>query len=164
MELIISFKGNKYIVVDKSNGRQIYTIKKKSLGGIKYTLMDKSNYKLYSMAQYTMERKPTFVISHNDNSILQINCKSLFLDPTLTVSGRDIHGVTIKYEVASKDRRNFDIVNNGEKIGYIKTNLTASQELQYDVEIENKFFDDYVPLFALAIDLTFGEINKETGV
>ena len=30
----------------------------------------------------------------------------------------------------------------------------------YDIEIENKFFDDYIPLFAVAIDKAFGEMNK----
>ncbi len=161
MELLISFKGGKYIVQDKAQGRQIYTIKKKGFGAGKYVLMDASNYQLYSMAQYVAERKPTFVISHNENSILHLNCKSLFLDPTINVSGRDIQGTVIKYDIASKDHRNFDLLKDDMKVGYIKTNITVSQELQYDLEIDNKMFDDYVPLFAIAVDLTFGEMNRE---
>lgn len=161
MELLISFKSGKYIVQDKSQGRQIYTIKKKGFGAGKYVLMDPSNYQLYSMTQFVTERKPTFVISHNDNSILHLNCKSLFLDPTINVEGRDIQGTVIKYDIASKDHRNFDLLKDGVKVGYLKTNMTVNQELQYDLEIDNKMFDDYVPLFALAVDLTFGEINKE---
>lgn len=160
MELMISFKSGKYIVQDKGAGRQIYTIKKKGFGASRYVLMDPSNYQLYSMSYFTNDNKPTFIISHNDNSILHINCKSKFLDPTLTVTGRDIQGTVINYEIASKDHRNFNLIKDGSKVGFIKTNVTVNQELQYDIEIENKVFDDYIPLFILAVDLTFGDLNR----
>lgn len=161
MELMISYKNNKYIVQDKTHQRQIYTIKKKGFGAGRYVLIDPSNYLLYSLTQIMTERKPVFIVSHNDVSIMQLNCKSLFLDPTINVEGKDINGNIIKYDIASKDHRNFELLKDGVKIGYIKTNSTVNQELQYDLEIEDSMFDDYVPLFALAVDLTFGEINKE---
>lgn len=161
MELMISYKNNKYIVQDKTYQRQIYTIKKKGFGAGRYVLIDPSNYLLYSLTQIMTERKPVFIVSHNDVSIMQLNCKSLFLDPTINVEGKDINGNIIKYDIASKDHRNFELLKDGVKVGYIKTNSTVNQELQYDLEIEDSMFDDYVPLFALAVDLTFGEINKE---
>ncbi|MBO5343181.1 MAG: hypothetical protein J6A57_01855 [Ruminococcus sp.] len=161
MELMISYKNNKYIVQDKTHQRQIYTIKKKGFGAGRYVLIDPSNYLLYSLTQIMTERKPVFIVSHNDVSIMQLNCKSLFLDPTINVEGKDINGNIIKYDIASKDHRNFELLKDGVKVGYIKTNSTVNQELQYDLEIEDSMFDDYVPLFALAVDLTFGEINKE---
>ncbi len=161
MELVLSFKSNKFVVTDKKE-RLIYTIKKKGFSGIKYVLLDTSNYQLYSFSQIATESKPTFVISHNDNSILHINCKSLFLDPTLTIDGRDIQGTPIKYLLASKDRCNFDLIKDDQKVGSIKISMTVNQKLQYDIEIDNKIFDDYVPLFALALELTFGERNRET--
>ena len=40
MELMVSFKNNKYIVQDKSHQRQIYTIKRKGFGVPRYVLMD----------------------------------------------------------------------------------------------------------------------------
>lgn len=161
MELMISYKNNKYIVQDKTHQRQIYTIKKKGFGAGRYVLIDPSNYLLYSLTQIMTERKPVFIVSHNDVSIMQLNCKSLFLDPTINVEGKDINGNIIKYDIASKDHRNFELLKDGVKVGYIKTNSTVNQELQYDLEIEDSMFDDYVPLFVLAVDLTFGEINKE---
>lgn len=161
MELMISYKNNKYIVQDKTHQRQIYTIKKKGFGAGRYVLIDPSNYLLYSLTQIMTERKPVFIVSHNDVSIMQLNCKSLFLDPTINVEGKDINGNIIKYDIASKDHRNFELLKDGVKVGYIKTSSTVNQELQYDLEIEDSMFDDYVPLFALAVDLTFGEINKE---
>lgn len=160
MELTMFMKGNKYIIQDKKQSRQIYTIKKKGFGAGKYVLLDASNYQLYSFMQITEERKPTFIISNNDVSIMQLSCRSLFLDPTITVEGKDLQKEIIKYDVASKDHKNFQIIKDGTVVGAVKTKYGANSELQYDFEIDNKVFDDYIPLFVLAVDLTFGEMNK----
>ena len=160
MELTISTKGSKYVVQDKKRSRQIYTIKKKGFGGGRFLLMDASNYQLYSLMQVSDERKPTFIISHNDVSIMQLACKSLFLDPTINVEGKDIQGTVIKYDIASKDHRNFEILKEGLSVGTVKTNVNMNKELQYDLVIDDKVFDDYIPLFVLAVDLTFGDMNR----
>lgn len=160
MELTISIKGSKYIVQDKKHARQIYTIKKKGFGGGRFLLMDASNYQLYSLMQISGERKPSFIISHNDVSIMQLACKSLFLDPTINVEGKDIQGTLIKYDIASKDHRNFELLKDGISVGSIITNVNMNKELQYDLVIDDKIFDDYIPLFALAVDLTFGDMNR----
>lgn len=160
MELTISIKGSKYVVQDKKRNRQIYTIKKKGFGGGRFLLMDASNYQLYSLMQVSDERKPTFIISHNDVSIMQLACKSLFLDPTINVEGKDIQGTDIKYDIASKDHRNFEILKDGIAVGTVKTNVNMNKELQYDLVIDDKVFDDYIPLFILAVDLTFGDMNR----
>jgi hypothetical protein len=65
------------------------------------------------------------------------------------------------YNLVSKDRREFDIIFTDKNIGHISTKVGVTGELQYDIDIENKFFDDYIPLFAVAIDRTFGEMNKQ---
>ena len=160
MELTISIKGSKYIVQDKKHERQIYTRKKKGFGGGRFLLMDASNYQLYSLMQISGERKPSFIISHNDVSIMQLACKSLFLDPTINVEGKDIQGTLIKYDIASKDHRNFELLKDGISVGSIITNVNMNKELQYDLVIDDKIFDDYIPLFALAVDLTFGDMNR----
>lgn len=163
MELIISIKGNKYTVQDKEKGRTIYTVKKKGFGAGRYVLMDTSNYNLYSIVQTSgaaENAKPTFTITHNERSMMRLSCKSKFLDPTITVEGKDLSNHPIKYSLASKDHRNFEILRDDDKVGSVTTQLTMANELQYEMEIENKIFDDYIPLFVVAIDLTFGEINK----
>lgn len=155
MELLVAPKGgNKYIVEDKKQ-RLLYTIKKKGFGQ-KYNLLDASNYVLYTIVQTGDDRKPAFTIVLNDTTFLKLECKSLFLDPTISADGK-----TMKYAIASKDRRNFDIILNGNTVGQIKTKVTVSNELHYDIEIENTAFDDYIPLFAVAIDKTFGDMNKQ---
>lgn len=160
MELIMSMKGSKYIVQDKAQARQIYSVKKKGFGAGRYVLLDASNYQLYSLMQASDERKPVFVISHNDVSIMQLVCKSLFLDPTINVEGKDIQGAALKFDIASKDHKNFELIKDGTVIGSINTKMSATRELMYDITIDNKYFDDYFPLFALAVDLTFGDMNR----
>ena len=153
MELLVASKGNKYVVEDNSH-RVIYSVRKKGFSA-RYNLYDASDYVLYTLVQEGDDRKPTFTILLNDGVFLKMACKSLFLDPTISAEGKDM-----KFSVASKDRRNFEIILNDNHIGKIATKKTLSGDAHYDIEIENKFFDDYIPLFAVAIDKAFGEINK----
>lgn len=160
MELMITIKGNKYEVHDKKESRLLYTVKKKGFGAGRYLLLDASNYQLYSLIQRAEERKPTFILSHNDITIMDLVCKSLFLDPTITVDGKDISGHEVHFAIASKDHKDFELQREGVVVGSIKTKLLVNNELQYEVVIEDKLFDDYIPLFAIAVDLTFGDINR----
>lgn len=162
MELVVSVKGNKYTVQDKGQSRTLYTVKKKGFGAGRYVLLDASNYNLYSLVQTGEDRKPSFIITHNDISIMQLSCKSMFLDPTISVDGKDLSKNAVKYTLASKDHRDFEILKGDDKVGSITTKLTMAKDLQYEFNIDNKIFDDYVLLFVIAIDLTFGEINKNT--
>lgn len=154
MELLIINKASKYLVQDKK-GRMLYTVRRKSFSQ-QYNLMDASNYNLYTFVQTGDERKPGFTIILNDNVFMQMVCRSMFLDPTIEGGFKD-H----KYEIASKDRKDFDIILNGNVVGHIKTKQALSGDLQYDLDIDNKAFDDYIPLFAVAVDKAFGSMNKQ---
>ena len=160
MELMISVKGNKFTVTDKKQQRLLYTIKKKAFSSGRFILLDASNYQLYTIVQTSDDRKPTFSITHNDVSIMKLDCKSLFLDPTITVAGKDTAGTKINYSIASKDHRDFQLLKDDMNVGKLVVHLTVSGELQYEIEIDDKVFDDYIPLFAIAVDLTFGNMNK----
>ncbi len=154
MELVVASKGNKYIVEDKQQ-KLLYTVKKKGFGQ-RYILLDASNYNLYTIIQTGDTRKPFFTIVLNDDTFMKMECKSMFLDPTITAVGRNMH-----YALTSKDRRNFEIKLEDAVVGKISTKTGVGGDLQYDVEIDNKAFDDYIPLFAVAIDRAFGEMNKQ---
>lgn len=160
MELMISIKGHKYTVTDKKQSRLLYTMKKKAFGGNRYLLLDASNYQLYTIVQTSDDRKPAFSITHNDVSIMSLECKSLFLDPTITVKGKDTAGTEIQYAIASKDHRDFQLMKDDIAVGTLKTHVTVGGELQYEITIEDKLFDDYIPLFAVAVDMTFGDMNR----
>lgn len=153
MELTIAEKGSKYVVEDKKS-RLLYTVKKKGFAQ-RYILLDASNYNLYTLIQDGDSRKPQFSVILNDDLFLKVECKSLFLNPTITAEGKGMN-----YVIASKDRKNFDIIFNDIKVGKIATKYGVSDTLHYDLEIENTAFDDYIPLFAVAIDMAFGEMNR----
>lgn len=155
MEMLVIPKnnGSKYVIQDKK-GRVLYTVKKKGFGG-RYNLLDASDYNLYTLLQTDEGRKPVFSIILNDAKFLTLTIKSLFLDPTITGEGKDMN-----FSIESKDRKAFRIMKNGVQVGDIKTTAMLSGDLQYEIEIENVAFDDYIPLFAVTIDKAFGEINR----
>ena len=153
---IVAKPGAKYIAQD-SNNKVLYSVKKKNFDS-KYDLFDKVNYNLYTFAQVGVaDKKPIFHIILNDATFMTIECKSLFLDPTLVCRNK-----TIKYELVSKDRKNFDIIVEGNAVGHVNTQEGVSGDLQYDLEIDNRYYDDYVVLFAVAVDKSFGELNRES--
>ena len=155
MDLVVLTKGNKYIVEDKKS-RLLYTVKKKGFGNSRFVLLDSSNYNLYTLLQTGEERKPSFSIVLNDATFMTITCKSLFLDPTILCEGKNM-----TFTLASKDRREFTILSGDDTKGSISTRASVSGDLQYDITVEDKIFDDYIPLFAVIIDRAFGVMNKQ---
>jgi hypothetical protein len=154
MKLQVVGKGNKYVVND-NDGKLLYSLKKKGFGS-RYNLMDASNYyNLYTLVQTGDEKRPAFTIILNDNTFMRMECRSMFLDPTIIAKGKGM-----EFEIVSKDRKNFDIFFNEKNVGNIRTLVGVTGELQYEMEIDNKVFDDYIPLFAVAIDMAFGHMNK----
>ncbi|MDE5771440.1 MAG: hypothetical protein K2I06_07425 [Ruminococcus sp.] len=155
MELVVLTKGNKYVVEDKKS-RLLYSVKKKGFGNSRFVLLDSSNYNLYTLLQTGEERKPSFSIVLNDATFMTITCKSLFLDPTIICEGKNM-----TFTLASKDRREFTILSGNDAKGTISTRTSVSGDLQYDITVEDKIFDDYIPLFAVIIDRAFGVMNKQ---
>ncbi|MCR5599565.1 MAG: LURP-one-related family protein [Ruminococcus sp.] len=153
MEIQVSGKNGKYTVVDK-NGKLLYNVKKKGFGA-KFNLMDINNYNLYTLVQTGSSKSPTFTIILNDNVFMVMQCTSLYLDPSFKVRHK-----TMNFEINSKNRKDFDIILDGKNVGSIKTLVAVTGDLQYHVTIENTAFDDYIPLFAVAVDRAFGEMNK----
>ena len=154
MEFTVVQNNMGYAVNDK-NQKQLYSVRKKTFGK-KWNLLDTSKYNLYTIAQLGDEKKPLFSIILNDVTFMTIECKSLFLDPSLYAKSKDHN-----FSIVSKDRKNFEIIVNENVVGHISTKVGMTGELQYDVDIDNKLFDDYIPLFAVAIDRAFGEMNKQ---
>ena len=154
MELLVIPKGNKFTVSDKKS-RLLYTIKKKAFGG-KYILLDASNYELYTFSEISSGKKPAFEILLNDSKFMNVRCLSLFLDPSI-----EFENNKTKFILKSKDRKNFIIVNSSnEEIGSLEAVTNVSGEIQYEIVIDNKYFDDYIPFFALAVERAFGDMNK----
>ncbi|MDE5557521.1 MAG: hypothetical protein K2K66_03665 [Ruminococcus sp.] len=159
MQFMLLIKGNnKYSVEDKKS-RTLYTIKKKGFGNNnRLVLLDASNYHLYTLITSSVDSLSYSVIL-NDDIFMRINCKSKFLDPTIECKNNDI-----SYRLVSKNSRDFTIMDGEEQKGIIETSISASGELQYDLDINDKIFDDYIPLFAVVIDKIFGDANRQPKV
>lgn len=154
MELYVVPKGNeKYLITDKKD-RKIYSVDKKRFSK-QLILHDASGYALYSLLQITTGMKPSFRIDFNEESFMKVTCKSIYLDPSLECEGRGM-----KYVIKSQDRMNFEIYKNGAKIGTIVTEKQTNNEQQYYIDVDNKAFDDYIPLFAVCADKCFSSLNK----
>ena len=137
MELIIIPKGaGKYDVTDAKN-RIIYTVSKKRrlIGNPITTLHDASGYALYTMVRTESGKKPAFQIIFNDNPFFVVQCKSLYVDPSITFAGGN---------------NNFEL----------KGKLRPWQISRFLMEVEDAYFDDYIPLFAVVTDKCFSGKNK----
>lgn len=158
MELRVVPKGaGKYTIFDKKD-RTIYTVGKVKKLFEKFpitTLYDASGYALYVLQRTAAGKKPSFRISFNDSLYMTVSCKSIFLDPSLEFEGQGL-----RYQIKSKDRKNFEIIRNGELVGKMLTEKQTNNEPVFVIEVDDKVFDDYIPLFAVCADKCFTELNK----
>ena len=155
MKLVMVPKGSKFHVINDRE-RTVYTIKKKKLGAAKYILIDKNGYVLYVLQPNVGGKRPSFKVYLNDKVILDIVCTSMFLEPTIKTTGEGRN-----YLIKTADRKEFEIIaedkNIGHVIGNIKTLVLMSGDRQVELEVEDKRYDDVMPLLALAVDLTFSQ-------
>ena len=158
MELFLVPKGSKFIVEDKKN-RLLYTVKKKAFGG-KFLLLDASGYELYSFVQTVQGKKPEFNIILNEKLFMNVKCLSVFLDPSIEFEHQNDRLKGVKYILKSSDRKNFILLRNNDEIGSVRAVIAMDNELRYEINIEDQYFDDYIPLFALAVERAFGDMNK----
>lgn len=151
VKLNVVFKNGKYTVTD-SKGRLIYNIKTGMSG--KTHLLDASGYKLFHLVPEKKSKKPLFKVFRDSKEVFTAACTSMFLEP-----GFELRGEKMEFDVVSDDRINFRIMHNGACVGGVSSE-EDKKEMKYMVETEEKYFDDYIPLIAVFIDMAFGKMNK----
>ena len=157
MELVILPKGSgRYEVLDAKE-RVIYTVSKKKrlIGNPISTLHDASGYALYRLVRTESGKKPAFQIIFNEAAFMAVKCESLFVDPTITFNGG-----SHRYELKGKDQRRLTLYSYKDEIGTLITERQANNEPKYLLSVDNKYFDDYIPLFAIVADKCFSGTNK----
>ena len=153
MELVVIPTGSgKYNVIDKKD-RKLYSVtkKRKLVGNAITTLHDASGYALYSMVRTESGKKPSFHIFLNGTIILSVQAKSMFLNPCIA-----FEGLNDTFELRGEKVTHFEIYHNGNAIGTIDTEIQTNGEPKYRITIEQKFFDDFFPLFAVVVDKCYG--------
>lgn len=151
VNLNIVSKNGKYTVLDNKE-RVIYNIKQGICG--KTHLINSGGYKLYYFVSDKKLKKPVFNVYHDDKLIFTAECTSMFLDP-----GFNIRGERISFDIKSHDRLEFHIMDSENQIGKV-ISQEEKKETVYNLEIDENYFDDYIPLIAVFIDIAFGKINK----
>ncbi|MCI7803917.1 MAG: hypothetical protein MR503_02415 [Oscillospiraceae bacterium] len=151
VDLNVIPKGNKFIVLDQKE-RTIYNIKT-GMGG-KTHLINSGGYKLFYFTCDKKAKKPVFTVYNDDKVMFTAECTSLFLEP-----GIAIRGERANLDIVSHDRQEFKIMDGENQIGTV-TSQEEKKETKYLIEIDEKYFDDYIPLIAVFIDMSFGKINK----
>ncbi len=157
MELTIIPKGaGKYDITDAKK-RTIYTVSKKRrlIGNPITTLYDASGYALYAMVRTESGKKPAFQITLNDKPYMTVQCKSMFVDPTITFTGS-----SQSFELKGKNSNQLRLCLQKAEIGSLVTELQANNDPKYVLQIEDKYFDDCIPLFAVVADKCFSGKNK----
>ncbi len=157
MDLVVIPKGaGKYDVTDTKE-RIIYTVSKKKrlIGNPLTTLHDASGYALYRLIRTESGKKPAFTIMFNEKPFMLVKCESLFVDPTITFNGGS-HA----FELKGKNSREMKLYSHGTEIGTLIAEKQANDEPKYTMSIENKYFDDFFPLFAVIADKCFSGNNK----
>ena len=152
MELMVIPKGSgKYAMTDEKD-RKIYTVnkKRKLIGNPITTLHDASGYVLYSMVRTASGKKPAFDITFNEAHFLDALCKSLYVDPTITFTGPGG-----EYMLRGKNWNDLTLTKGDEVIGSLKTEKQANGDPLYRLIVEDKKFDDFIPLFAVVADKCF---------
>lgn len=159
MKLFLIPKGSKFVVEDDKE-RTLYNIKKKGFGAGRFCLLDASGYELYSFVQTIQGKKPEFDIILNDKVFMKVRCLSVFLEPSIEFEHKSDRLKDIKCLLKSTDRKNFKLFRENDEIGYVHTVSTMDGDLRYEIVIEDVYFDDYTPLFALAVEKAFGDMNR----
>lgn len=157
MELIIIPMGaGKFTVTDEKD-RKMYSVtkKRKLIGNPITTLHDASGYALYTMVRTASGIKPAFQIVFNDELFLTVQCKSLYVDPCITFTGQGGD-----FELKGKSADDLVLRAGSEEIGVLKTERQTNNDPKYVLTVDNRRFDDFLPLFAVAADKCFNGKNK----
>ncbi|MBQ8928691.1 MAG: hypothetical protein IJ055_10530 [Oscillospiraceae bacterium] len=157
MELrIIPKGGGKYIINDPKE-RTIYTVTKakKLFGNPITTLHDASGYALYTMQRTASGKKPAFDIFFNDQTVIKVSCKSLYVDPSVLFES-DKTKIELK---GTDDYKDYKILSGRQQIGEMHTERQTNNEPMYQLVIDDPYFDDYIPLLAVAADKCFSKIK-----
>ena len=86
---------------------------------------------------------------------MAVKCESIFVDPTITFQGG-----SHRYELRGKSSNNLTLYSYKDEIGTLVTERQANNEPKYLLTVENKFFDDFIPMFAIVADKCFNGTNK----
>ena len=84
-----------------------------------------------------------------------VKCKARFLDPSIVGQGN-----MGTYWLKSQDRMRFELTMDDVNIGSILSQPMPKGDVQFEMTINDKEFDDALVLFAVCIDFSFYKYKK----
>lgn len=159
MKISVTQKGNKMFAYKwEDKNTYLYTIAKKGiLSNSRIELFNKMGYSLYSLKQDLKGRRANFDVFENQRIIIKASCTATFLNPAIAVKYFDT-----TYIIRSADKVKFLIIKNKEEIGDIKVFEDLKGNLQFNLDIFDEQFEDFMLLFVQMIYASFFiNINKK---
>jgi hypothetical protein len=81
---------------------------------------------------------------------MKASCTATFLNPAIAIKYLDI-----TYILRSTDRTKFVVIKDKEEIGKIHVFESLKGDLQFEVDIDDAYFDDYMLFFSYMIYMSF---------
>lgn len=134
----------------------IYTLVKKGLlSNTRVELYNKMGYQLYSLKYDLKGRRANFDVFLNQKIIIKASCTATFLNPAIAIKYLDV-----TYILRSVDRIKFIILKDKETIGKINVLETLKGDLQFDMDIDDSSFEDFMILFNYMLYMSFFNSKK----
>ena len=126
MELQVIRQRRKIYCSHDKNGKLLYTVseKKASVRDI-ISWMQATIITFILSFRQVMTKSLHLPIILNDNVFMTMECTSMFLDPTI----KSKRHKTMHFELSSKDRKDFDIILDGNNVGHIHTLVGCEREI-----------------------------------
>lgn len=157
MKIVLNQKGSKMFATKKNDPKNIiYTLVKKGLlSNTRVELYNKMGYHLYSLKYDLKGRRANFDVFLNQKIIMKASCTATFLNPAITVKYLDV-----TYILRSTDRVKFIIIKDKKEIGKINVLETLKGDLQFDMDIDDVHFEDFMILFNYMLYMSFFNDKK----
>ena len=151
MKLVVNQKGNKMFATKKDDSSNIiFTMAKKGfLSNTRIELYNKMGYLLYSLKPDLKGRRANFDVFINDKIVMKASCTATFLNPAIAIKYLDV-----TYILRSTDKMKFILIKNKDEIG-ITVLETLKGDLQFDMDIMDQHFEDFMLLFNEMIYMSF---------
>lgn len=152
MKLVVNQKGNKMFATKKDDSSNIiFTMAKKGfLSNTRIELYNKMGYLLYSLKPDLKGRRANFDVFINDKIVMKASCTATFLNPAIAIKYLDV-----TYILRSTDKMKFILIKNKDEIGKITVLETLKGDLQFDMDIVDQHFEDFMLLFNEMIYMSF---------
>ena len=95
-------------------------------------------------------RRANFDVFINDKIIMKASCIATFLNPAIAIKYLDV-----TYILRSTDKMKFILIKNKDEIGKITVLETLKGDLQFDMDIMDQHFEDFMLLFNEMIYMSF---------